>query len=109
MMPQSTSDEALLKKTLLTVGAMLGATVAFVGGMSLIASIAVGHAVGSSPGSSPGLSGGSLSEGNSIAEPRSAAPALHDAPADPHGEVPTPASTHAFPKHKTSHHQSESL
>jgi hypothetical protein len=94
----SISDEALLKKTVVTVGAMLGATVVFVGGLSLVASIAVGHATGtSSDGKAP----------TSAADDSHATPAMHDTPVDPHGEAPTPAS--AVSRHRPNHHASESL
>jgi hypothetical protein len=45
-MGQSSSSEDLTKKTLITVAAMLGASVVFVGSLSLIAGAIAGKAVG---------------------------------------------------------------
>ena len=47
-----TGDDNLLRKTLITTLAMMGASVIFVGGLSLIASSAAGHAVGAPAGAS---------------------------------------------------------
>ena len=100
----SISDEALLKKTLVTVGAMLGATVMFVGGLTLVASIALGHAAGSSSEARSE----SRSEGSGGEEPH-ATPAMHDTAADPHDDAPASAAAHSVPRHRTTHHASESL
>ncbi len=45
-MGQQKGDENLVKKTMIMTAAMMGATVLFVGGLSLIASAAAGRAVG---------------------------------------------------------------
>ena len=45
-------NEPILKKTLVTVGTMVGAWVAFVGTVSLVAVLVTSHFVGSSAGAS---------------------------------------------------------
>jgi hypothetical protein len=52
---QSKGDDNLVRKTLITTAAMMGASVVFVGGLSLIASSAAGKAVGAPSESSSSL------------------------------------------------------
>jgi hypothetical protein len=47
-------SEPILKKTLVTVGAMVGACVAFVGTISLVAVLVTSHVVGASDSSASG-------------------------------------------------------
>jgi hypothetical protein len=47
-------NDSLLRRTLVTTGAMVGACVLFVGTLSLIAALVVGHAVEPSSSSSEG-------------------------------------------------------
>ena len=51
-------NEPILKKTLVTVGTMVGAWIAFVGTVSLVAVLVTSHVVGSSGGA--GDTGGSV-------------------------------------------------
>jgi hypothetical protein len=79
-------DENLVRKTLITTAAMMGASVVFVGGLSLIASSAAGKAVGA-PADSSGttLAAEKISGANLGASPNGPA-ATHspgDAPAAP--------------------------
>jgi hypothetical protein len=50
-------SEPILKKTLVTVGAMVGAWIAFVGSVSLVAVVVTSHVVGASDSSERETSG----------------------------------------------------
>ena len=52
--------EPILKKTLVTMAAMVGACVAFVGTLSVVAVFAVTHAVGGGGGSGAGAAPGAI-------------------------------------------------
>jgi hypothetical protein len=105
MVQEALSDEALVKRTLAYVGAMLGAAIVFVGGLSLVASVIVGHVVGS-----PSSSSSSADTSSSSDSPVAAT--LHESHGDSHPAtpaLPTPAAAR-LPKHRlTTPHTSESL
>ncbi len=67
------SNDDLLRRTALTVAAMLGGSVAFVGALILLASLVVGQVVGRAVGAPSTETGGTKVE--------TALPASHDAPA----------------------------
>ncbi len=73
-------SEPILKKTLVTVGAMVGAWVAFVGTASLVAVLVTSHVVGPSGGDAKAEASGSTTTASPSPDP------LHPAPlARPNG------------------------
>jgi hypothetical protein len=74
-MQQSKGDENLVKKTLITTAVMMGASVVFVGALSLIASVAAGRAVGAPSESATETAAGTAVPGR--AEPLAPAKALN--------------------------------
>jgi hypothetical protein len=83
-------SEPILKKTLVTVGAMVGACVAFVGTVSLVAVFVTSHVVGAS-GDTGG--GASATSGTAVTGPRA-----------PHSDtLPTTPSHTTARSHETTH------
>jgi hypothetical protein len=69
-------SEPILKKTLVTMGKMVGAWVLFVGTLSLLAVLVTSHVVGASPSGSGAASDPSTSGANTTA------PGTHATPGD---------------------------
>ena len=61
--------QELVRKTLVTMGVMLGAAVAFVGTLSLLVAVVVGRAVGSPALSEPAAAGAEKGPGTSTPTP----------------------------------------